>query len=88
MAIRNPLEIEISMGTSPINNGFSIAMFDYRKVYIFLAAQTQRFGVIGSVPDPSLGRLAGRAGPAIGDPLPCHAAGALQVPTGALGNMI
>jgi hypothetical protein len=45
-----------------------------------------RLGVIGSVPDPSLGRLAGRSGPAIGHPVPCHAAGALQVPTGGLGT--
>ena len=33
MAIENPLEMEASIGKSPINSVSSIAMFDYPRVY-------------------------------------------------------
>ena len=32
MTIGNPLEMGVSIGKSPINSVFSIAMFDYRRV--------------------------------------------------------
>ena len=34
VAIGNPLKNGVSIGTSPINSVFSIAMFDYQKVNI------------------------------------------------------
>ena len=36
MAIGHPLKLEVSIGTSPINSVFSIAMFDYRRVIYLL----------------------------------------------------
>ena len=33
MTIGNPLEMGVSIGKSPINSVFSIAMFDYRRVF-------------------------------------------------------
>ena len=35
MAMENPLKMEISIETSPINSAFSVAVFDYRRVNIF-----------------------------------------------------
>ena len=32
--MENPLEMEVSIGTSPMDSVFSIAMFDYRRVNI------------------------------------------------------
>jgi hypothetical protein len=33
MTIRNPIEMGVPIGKSPINSVFSIAMFDYRRVF-------------------------------------------------------
>ena len=40
MAIENPIYIEVLMGTSTINGELSIAMFDYRRVYILYMLHT------------------------------------------------
>ena len=40
MAIENPIYIEVLMGTSSINGELSIAMFDYRRVYILYMLHT------------------------------------------------
>ena len=37
VVIGNPLEMGVSIGKSPIKSVFSIAMFDYRRVYVNLA---------------------------------------------------